>query len=126
MKKLSFIVMLLLIALVFGQAMAGDYPDKPITLIIPLGAGGSHDLNARIFSGNYPTGIVWADRYKEEHGDYKKLAYLNYRTLELEIEKSCPKELIPIIQADAKLVQDKKGEQYQVSGSGQTVTLGGK
>ncbi len=31
----------------FAPAMAGSYPEKPITLIIPLGAGGSHDLNAR-------------------------------------------------------------------------------
>ena len=27
-----------------------EYPEKPITLIIPLGAGGSHDRNARVFT----------------------------------------------------------------------------
>lgn len=27
-------------------AIADSYPETPITLIIPLGAGGSHDLNA--------------------------------------------------------------------------------
>lgn len=26
------------------------YPEKPITLVIPLGAGGSHDLNARVIT----------------------------------------------------------------------------
>lgn len=31
-----------------------DYPNKSITLIIPLGAGGSHDLNARVFTSIIP------------------------------------------------------------------------
>ncbi len=30
--------------------MAADYPDKPIQVIVPVGAGGDTDLNARIFS----------------------------------------------------------------------------
>ena len=81
-------------------------------------------MNERIFSGVYPTGIIWADRFNEEHGDYKRLAYLNFKTLELQIEKSCPKDLISFIQADAKLIQDKKGENYQVSTSGQFIKLG--
>ena len=33
-----------------GEAGAQKYPEKPITLIIPLGAGGSHDRNARVFT----------------------------------------------------------------------------
>ncbi len=28
-----------------GSAALAEYPEKPITLVIPLGAGGSHDLN---------------------------------------------------------------------------------
>lgn len=35
-------------------AQADDYPSKSITLIIPLGAGGSHDLNARVFTSIIP------------------------------------------------------------------------
>lgn len=36
-------------------ASADDsYPSKPITLILPLGAGGSHDLNARVFTSVVP------------------------------------------------------------------------
>ncbi|HAY46614.1 MAG TPA: hypothetical protein DCY55_10085 [Gammaproteobacteria bacterium] len=31
-----------------------EYPLKPITLVIPFGAGGSHDLNARIFTRVIP------------------------------------------------------------------------
>ncbi|WP_136656694.1 tripartite tricarboxylate transporter substrate binding protein [Nitratireductor sp. XY-223] len=31
-----------------------EYPEKPVTLVIPLGAGGSHDLNARVISSIIP------------------------------------------------------------------------
>lgn len=31
-----------------------QYPEKPITLILPLGAGGSHDRNARVFTSVIP------------------------------------------------------------------------
>lgn len=33
---------------------AAGYPEKPITMIIPLGAGGSHDRNARVFTSVVP------------------------------------------------------------------------
>jgi tripartite-type tricarboxylate transporter receptor subunit TctC len=36
-------------------AFAQSYPSKPITMIIPLGAGGSHDLNARVMTSVLPT-----------------------------------------------------------------------
>ena len=41
------------IAASLGVAQA-DYPEKPITLVIPLGAGGSHDLNARVITSIIP------------------------------------------------------------------------
>lgn len=38
-----------------GAALAADdYPTKPITMIIPLGAGGSHDINARVMTSVLP------------------------------------------------------------------------
>ncbi len=47
---------------VSGAALAGtmtaaqaEYPEKPITMVIPLGAGGSHDLNARVITSIIPT-----------------------------------------------------------------------
>ena len=56
-----------LLKLAFATAIAGaatagvvttpavaDYPEKPITLVIPLGAGGSHDLNARVITSIIP------------------------------------------------------------------------
>ena len=39
----------------FGAAQAQEFPEKPITLILPLGAGGSHDRNARVFTSTIPT-----------------------------------------------------------------------
>ena len=38
------------VALGAAAAAAQDFPSKPITMIIPLGAGGSHDLNARVMT----------------------------------------------------------------------------
>lgn len=37
-----------------GGSIAADYPEKPISLVIPLGAGGSHDLNARVMTSVIP------------------------------------------------------------------------
>lgn len=37
-----------------GAAIA-EYPEKPITLVIPFGAGGSHDLNSRVVTSIIPT-----------------------------------------------------------------------
>lgn len=44
------------LAATFGPAHA-EYPEKPITMVIPLGAGGSHDLNARIITSIVPSYI---------------------------------------------------------------------
>ena len=37
-----------------GTAAYAEYPEKPITLVIPFGAGGSHDLNSRIITSTIP------------------------------------------------------------------------
>jgi tripartite-type tricarboxylate transporter receptor subunit TctC len=45
------------LALVLGIGVDGakaQFPEKPITLILPLGAGGSHDRNARVFTSTLP------------------------------------------------------------------------
>lgn len=78
----------------------------------------------RLFIGTYPCGLVYADRATEAHGDYKRLAFLPYSTLKLEMEKDCPTDLQARILAHAATLQAKRGEQYQVSTCGQTVTLG--
>lgn len=78
----------------------------------------------RIFCGVYPCGLVYADRHREKHGDYARLAFLSYRTLELELEKDCPAELVAEIQASAAGMQAKRGQPFQISTTGQSITLG--
>lgn len=82
----------------------------------------------RLFIGTFPTGISYADRKRERHGDYMKIAFLPFRTLELEwypdaLEK-LPQHVKHDIEKHAKRLQARRGESYQVSQSGQTVTLG--
>lgn len=48
------LVACLAITATVGAAWA-DFPEKPITMVIPLGAGGSHDLNARVITSIIPT-----------------------------------------------------------------------
>lgn len=80
----------------------------------------------RIFVGVYPTGISYADRKREKHGDWAKLAHLFFDTLELKIEKDCPAAFAEWIKQDAAKIQARKGEEYETSWSGQTITLGYK
>ena len=50
MKKRFFAVLaalVLLVGLGLPSASTAAYPDRPITLVLPVGAGGSHDLHAR-------------------------------------------------------------------------------
>lgn len=54
-RAASFMGALLLgAATAVGSVQADDYPNKPITIIIPFGAGGSHDMNARVFTSIIP------------------------------------------------------------------------
>lgn len=77
----------------------------------------------KLFSGCYPEGIVYADKTREEHGDWKKLAFLSYRTLELEFYGRVPADLKNLITEDAAAIQAKKGEKYSIAGN-MKVTLG--
>jgi hypothetical protein len=85
-----------------------------------------YDAHSRIVAGIYPAGIVYADRKRERGGDYARLAFLSFGTLELEIEPDCPQELRQQIVDDAARIQARKGEQFQVSTAGQTVLLGSR
>lgn len=80
-------------------------------------------MRDRLFIGIFPTGISYADRATEEHGDYAKVAFLSYESLELEIRR--PRSpLLPLIREDAARMQARRGEDFQVSTAGQTVRLG--
>jgi tripartite-type tricarboxylate transporter receptor subunit TctC len=56
-RKISLYTLIACLVVFFGASttLADNYPSKPITLIIPLGAGGSHDLNSRVFTSVIPT-----------------------------------------------------------------------
>jgi hypothetical protein len=46
--RISVFIILSFVSLFgFQAALAQDFPTKPVTLVIPVGAGGSHDLTAR-------------------------------------------------------------------------------
>lgn len=87
----------------------------------------------RLFIGVYPTGLVYADRFREVDGDYVRLAYLNYRTLELEFDGpqgralkfEGAEELRREIEADARSMQGRRGELFPTSAAGQSILLGG-
>ena len=81
-------------------------------------------MNARIFSGLFPHGIAYSDRGREVAGDYARLAFLSYHTLELSVEMDCPADLEVEIRRDAAGYQARKGELLRVSTCGQTVLLG--
>jgi hypothetical protein len=79
----------------------------------------------RLFIGVYPCGLVYADTWIEKHGDYKKLAFLSYRELEIDWSKGrIPKELKARIVAHAATMQAKRRQSFPISTCGQFVTLG--
>ncbi len=53
LKKLA--VSLGFAALMTPTLALAEYPEKPITMVIPFGAGGSHDLNSRVITSIIPT-----------------------------------------------------------------------
>lgn len=78
----------------------------------------------RLFIGVFCTGITYADRHVQKAGDYARLGFLPFDTLQLKIEPDCPLDLRSQIEAHAATMQARRGDQYQVSTSGQTVMLG--
>lgn len=80
------------------------------------------EISKRLFIGVFPGGISYADRETEEYGDYKKLAFLPYDTLELRFYHDCPEMLKDFIKNDASRYHT--GQTFAISASGQTALLG--
>ena len=90
----------------------------------PAPAAAAPEAPGRLFVGVYPAGIVYADRQREKAGDYARCAFLGFADLVLTIEPDCPDALRLQITEDAAAIQRRRGEAFQVSTAGQTVTLG--
>jgi len=69
---------------------------------------------ARLFIGSYPCGVVFADRARAKGADYARLGFINYETLELEIEDDCPPECAALIREWCK-EHMKPGTLYPVA-----------
>lgn len=80
----------------------------------------------RLFCGVFPGGLVFADRGREKNGDYARLAFMPYSTLEVKIEPDCPKALVPLIQESVRGMQARRGEEFPLSTCGQSIILGSK
>jgi hypothetical protein len=78
----------------------------------------------RVFAAVYPTGVVYADRARQKHGDYARCAFLSFDTLVLVFEADCPEGLKAEIRKDAAKIQVQRGKPFQVSASGHSVILG--
>jgi hypothetical protein len=74
----------------------------------------------------FPTGVAYADRTRERNGDYLRLAFLPFQSLELEWAPRVrvPPEMRRLIIEHADRLRARRGEDYQVSTAGQTVKLG--
>lgn len=83
-------------------------------------------LASRVFIGKFPCGLSYADRENEESGDYKRLAFLPYDTLKLEVYGKPHRLLRAWIEADAATYQARIGERESVSACDQYVVLGSK
>lgn len=78
----------------------------------------------RLFIGIFPAGIAYADRHREEHGDYKRVAFLPFASLVLKPSRNASPELLQAAREHAATIQARKGERFTVSGCGQYIILG--
>ena len=84
------------------------------------------DLSEIVGQYCFPTGLVYADRTREDPStqDYKRLAYLNYSTLQLDIEPDCKTQLADYVISEAAKIQAMRGQLFSIAGNAQ-VMLGG-
>lgn len=73
---------------------------------------------------SFPGGMSFADRTREEHGDYKRLGFIPWDTLEPSIKPDCPPVARELITTTATELQARSGESYTISACGQSVRLG--
>lgn len=81
-------------------------------------------MNENIFVGVFPAGIAYSDRQQEVNRDYKRLAFLPYATLELQLRDDCPDHLARDIESHAAAIQMRRGLHLRTSQCGGSVLLG--
>ena len=81
-----------------------------------------NDFYDPLFIGVYPAGIVYSDRTREEYGDFKRLGFLSYSTLMLQINDDCPADLSARIKTHAGNM--KHGQKFNIDSCGSFVILG--
>jgi len=83
------------------------------------------DPAERLSIATFPTGISYADKQRQRHGDYLRLAFLPFKTLELEwAPVPIALGLRHLIEEHAQRLRARRGEDYPTSTNGQTVKLG--
>lgn len=70
------------------------------------------------------TGIAYCDRSRTVDGDWPRVAFIPFSTLEPEVADDCPEGLRPRVEAHAASLLARRGQAQTVSTSGQTVILG--
>lgn len=81
-------------------------------------------MSDRLFVGVFPAGISYADRGREEFGDYAMVAFLPYGTLEFEAYPRADPGLVERARTHAAGIQARRGQDFAISACGQTVRLG--
>lgn len=84
----------------------------------------ARELKDRLGTYTFPAGYVYADRAVEVNGDYRRLGFLGYKTLILELDKDCPAYWRQALVDAAEKVQLAAGERVSTSSCGQWVSLG--
>jgi hypothetical protein len=77
------------------------------------------EINEIVGQYCFPTGIVYADRTRDDPRtqDYKRLAYLNYASLQLDIEPDCKGELADYVKTEAAKIQAMQGQLFSIAGN---------
>ena len=70
------------------------------------------EMNEIVGQYCFPTGLIYADRTRDDPRtqDYKRLAYLNYASLQLDIEPDCKGELADYVKTEAAKIQRNHAE----------------
>ena len=81
------------------------------------------EMNEIVGQYCFPTGIVYADKTREDPTthDYKRLGYLNYGTLILDLEPDCKRDLAQYVTTQAAKLQAMRGQRFSIAGNMQVI-----